>query len=63
MDEEFIEGGAGKPDWIKDPDTGQLLPIEIGADYSAAVLKFHAMECKHERQEPMRITIADGRTQ
>lgn len=63
MSEDFIEGTAGKPDWIRDPDTGELLPIEIGPDYSAALHKFYAMECRHEHQEPMRITIADGRTQ
>jgi len=63
VSEDFIEGGAGKPDWIKDPETGQLLPIEIGPDYSAAIHKFFEMECKHEQLEPMRITIADGRTQ
>jgi len=63
VEAEFIEGGAGKPDWIKDPETGQILPIEIGPDYTAAVQRFHAMECKHEQQEPMRMTIADGRTQ
>lgn len=63
MDEEYIEGGLMKPDWVKDPETGQLLPIEKDQSWRTALNAFFADECQHVSHEAMRVTIADGRTQ
>lgn len=56
MDEEYIEGGLMKPDWVKDPETGELLPIEKDQSWRAALNTFFADECQHESYEPMRVT-------
>ncbi|MEM7779453.1 MAG: hypothetical protein AAF697_03560 [Pseudomonadota bacterium] len=63
MDEEFSEGGINKPGWIKDPDTGQLLPIEKDSAYREALVEFYDRECSHEHSEPMALIISDGRKQ
>lgn len=63
MAEDFIEGGISKPDWIRDPDTDELLPIERDHTWLDAMRAFHASECRHEQLEPRKVKIADGRPQ
>lgn len=63
MSEDYIAGGLSKPDWIKDSDSGELLPIEKDAEYREVMTAFYGSECKHDNLEPMRVTIADGRMQ
>lgn len=62
-DDDYILSDATKPDWIRDPDTGELLPIEKDAEYRQVLIDFHRSECAHEATEVMRVTIADGRMQ
>lgn len=52
-----------KPDWIEDPDTRQLLPIERGIEYARALQNFYEGECSHPSTEPMRIRVAGGSVQ
>lgn len=63
LNEDYISNGISKPDWIKDPETGELLPIEKDADYHEVMAEFYGSECRHPETEAMRVTIADGRTQ
>jgi hypothetical protein len=61
--DDYIANGVRKPDWIKDPESGELLPIEKDAEYGQILADFHSSECKHADTEVMKFTIADGRTQ
>ena len=63
MDEDFSEGTFTKPGWIKDPESGDLLPLEKDGRYLDALSAFYASECSHEESTPMIVKIADGRPQ
>ncbi|MGV3729145.1 MAG: HNH endonuclease [Sphingopyxis sp.] len=63
MSEDFVDGGLSKPDWIKDPETGELLPVEKNMEYHNLMSAFYGRECKHPELEPMKVMIADGRIQ
>jgi len=62
MNDEFSDEVA-RPVWVKDPETGNVLPVERDAEYQAAMAQFYAAECEHPNKIPMRVPIADGRTQ
>lgn len=63
MSDEFIRGGISKPDWIRDPETREYLPIEHDQSWFDAMHAFHEAACKHDRFEPRKVRIADGRPQ
>lgn len=63
MDDDFSEGSFAKPGWIKDPETGDLLPIERDRRFLDALSEFYRNECNHTETAPMIVRIADGREQ
>lgn len=57
------ENALEKPDWIEDPETGQLLPIQRGIEYARALQKFYEAECTHPSTEVLRVRVAGGSVQ
>jgi len=56
------DNGA-KPDWVEDPETGDLLIIERDSEYAQTIITFNQGECSHPETEPTRVRIANGAIQ
>ncbi len=50
-------------EFVKDPETGEVLAVEHTREYSRSVLAFNAAECSHPATTPYRVRIANGAVQ
>lgn len=63
MADDLIIQERGKPIFVKDPDTGEVLAVERDDRYIKATNDFWAAECKHADKQVMRVPVAGGAIQ
>lgn len=55
--------GFAPAEFVKDPETGEVLAVERTPEYHEAIRNWHANHCDHPDTAPMRILVANGRIQ
>lgn len=63
MADELIVHERGKPIFVKDLETGELLAVERDDRYIRATNDYWAAECKHTDTQIMRVPVAGGAIQ
>ena len=63
MDDERIKLDNGRPSFIKDPDTGKLLPIDRDRRYLDIMTAFWDGECQHPSHQLAQVQVAGGALQ
>lgn len=45
---------------VRDPDTGEMLPVRISDEYAELLIAFYDNDCRHEETEPLRAKHSNG---